>query len=121
MARSCTPQIRKGVQRHIFRKRSPSLGKNPLLEPTDTTSAPGEANPENTVMNQAGYTAEGAAVSGAAPTQTATASQTVTYSMSAGFVPLLQRLNVSVALTSYQSGRLYLLGRNPSGGLMVDE
>ena len=72
-------------------------------------------------MTQAGDTAEGAAVSGAAPTQTATASQTVTYSMSAGFVPLLQRLNVSVALTSYQSGRLYLLGRNPAGGLMVDE
>jgi len=46
---------------------------------------------------------------------------TVTYSMSAGFVPLLARLNVSVAVSSYQSGKLYLLGRNPKGGLMVDE
>jgi uncharacterized protein (TIGR03032 family) len=30
-------------------------------------------------------------------------------------------LNVSVAVSSYQSGKFYLLGRNPQGGLMVDE
>jgi len=47
--------------------------------------------------------------------------RTVTYSMSAGFVPFLQKLNISIAVTSYQSGCLYLLGRNPAGGLMVDE
>ncbi len=46
---------------------------------------------------------------------------TVTYSISAGFVPLLARLNVSVAITSYQSGKFYLLGRNPKGGLMINE
>lgn len=45
----------------------------------------------------------------------------VSYSMSAGFVGLLNRLDVSVAVTSYQSGRVYLLGRNPRGGLMVNE
>lgn len=45
----------------------------------------------------------------------------VTYSMSAGFVGRLAQLNVSVALSSYQSGKFYLLGRNPQGGLMVDE
>src|SRR5690606_9167554 len=43
------------------------------------------------------------------------------YSMSAGFVGLLSRLDLSVAFTSYQSGKLYLLGRNPEGGLMVHE
>lgn len=45
----------------------------------------------------------------------------VSYSMSTGFVPLMERLNVSVGLTSYQSGKFYFLGRNPQGGLMVDE
>ena len=43
------------------------------------------------------------------------------YSVSGGFVSMLHQLNISVALTSYQSGRLYLLGRNPKGGLMVNE
>lgn len=46
---------------------------------------------------------------------------TVTYSISGGFVALLARLNISVALSSYQSGKFYLLGRNPQGGLMVNE
>ncbi len=48
-------------------------------------------------------------------------SKTVTYSMSPGFVPLMARMRVSVALTSYQSGKFYLLGNNPKGGLMVNE
>ncbi len=43
------------------------------------------------------------------------------YSVSAGFVSLLNDLNIALAVTSYQSGRLYLLGRNPQGGLMVNE
>lgn len=51
----------------------------------------------------------------------APAEATVTYSVSAGFVALLARLNISVAITSYQSGKFYLLGRNPQGGLMVNE
>ncbi|SLN64454.1 hypothetical protein ROA7450_03406 [Roseovarius albus] len=45
----------------------------------------------------------------------------MTYSVSAGFINLLKRLDVALAATSYQSGRLYLLGRNPKGGLMVNE
>ncbi len=45
----------------------------------------------------------------------------VRYSMSGGFVAFLQRNNIALALTSYQSGRLYLLSRNPKGGLMVNE
>jgi uncharacterized protein (TIGR03032 family) len=39
----------------------------------------------------------------------------VTYSQSGGLVALLARLNISVAFTSYQSGILYLLGRNAKG------
>ncbi len=45
----------------------------------------------------------------------------VKYSISPGFVTLLESLNIAVALTSYQSGRFYFLGKNPRGGLMVDE
>jgi uncharacterized protein (TIGR03032 family) len=47
--------------------------------------------------------------------------QAVRYTMSPGFVALLNALDIAVAFTSYQSGRLYLLGRNPKGGLMVNE
>lgn len=31
------------------------------------------------------------------------------------------RLDVSVAVSSYQSGKFYLLGHNPNGGLMINE
>ncbi len=50
-----------------------------------------------------------------------TTSQTVTYSMSGGLVQWLARNNTSLALSSYQSGKFYLIGRNPKGGLLVDE
>ena len=40
---------------------------------------------------------------------------TVKYSQSGGLVALLAKLNISVAFTSYQSGLLYLLGRNRQG------
>lgn len=46
---------------------------------------------------------------------------TVSYSMSDGLVAFLAAWNISIAFTSYQSGKLYLLGRNPKGGLMVNE
>ena len=41
----------------------------------------------------------------------------VEYTMSAGLVPLLGRLGVSLLVSSYQSGILYSIGRNPNGGL----
>lgn len=41
--------------------------------------------------------------------------------MSGGLVGYLNSANVAIAATSYQSGRLYLIGRNPKGGLMVNE
>lgn len=45
----------------------------------------------------------------------------VTYTMSGGFVGFLESIKSSLALTSYQSSKLYLLGKNPKGGLMVNE
>lgn len=58
----------------------------------------------------------------AGDTAPAPAAPAVTYSMSNGFPRLLGRLDLSLGFTSYQSGKLYLLGRNPKGGgLMVDE
>ena len=48
-------------------------------------------------------------------------SQTVTYSMSPGLVPWLAKNDTALALSSYQSGKFYLIGRNPKGGLLVDE
>ncbi len=75
--------------------------------------------PDDIASESMGMNAE--AGGSASMAQTPAAPETVTYSMSPGLVPLLQRLDVSIALTSYQSGRLYLLGRNPAGGLRVDE
>ncbi|MBZ9873171.1 TIGR03032 family protein [Mesorhizobium sp. BR1-1-9] len=44
------------------------------------------------------------------------------YSMSAGLVARLRSLDIGLAFTSYQSGLLYLLGRNPdTGGLNVHQ
>lgn len=45
----------------------------------------------------------------------------VDYSQSGGLTVLLGRLGVSLAVSSYQSGLLYMLGRNPEGGLHVHE
>lgn len=45
----------------------------------------------------------------------------VKYSMSGGFVRFLAANDIAIAFTSYQSGRLYILSRNPKGGLMVNE
>lgn len=41
--------------------------------------------------------------------------------MSRGFVQFLAANDIAIAFTSYQSGRLYILSRNPKGGLMVNE
>lgn len=57
-------------------------------------------------------------------TQTAAtaASADVSYSVSGGFAGWCAAQGVSVAVTSYQSGKFYLLGRNPeTGGLLVNE
>jgi uncharacterized protein (TIGR03032 family) len=45
----------------------------------------------------------------------------VDYSQSGGLVGRLGQLGASVAISSYQFGLLYMLGRNPSGGLHVHQ
>ena len=46
-------------------------------------------------------------------------SSDVEFSMSDGLVPLLENLGASLLVSSYQSGILYSIGRNPGGGLHV--
>ena len=45
----------------------------------------------------------------------------VKYSASPGLTQFLAATGLSFAFTSYQSGRLYLVGRDPKGGLHVNE
>src|SRR5215203_6057264 len=51
----------------------------------------------------------------------AEASETVTYSCSPGLGAFLSSLNSAIAISSYQSGKLYLIGGKPNGGLSVHE
>lgn len=45
----------------------------------------------------------------------------VDYSVSGGLVALLARHNISIAITSYQSGLLYLIGRNKDNGINIHQ
>jgi uncharacterized protein (TIGR03032 family) len=45
----------------------------------------------------------------------------VTYSMSPGLSAFLGANKIGLAISSYQSGKFYLLGQNVNGGLLVDE
>ncbi|MEM7193088.1 MAG: DUF4915 domain-containing protein, partial [Pseudomonadota bacterium] len=45
----------------------------------------------------------------------------VKYSMSPGFSGFLGGNGIGLAISSYQSGKFYLLGQNTDGGLLVDE
>jgi uncharacterized protein (TIGR03032 family) len=45
----------------------------------------------------------------------------IDYSMSAGLVRRLAQMRVSLAFTSYQSGILYMLGRNAKGGAQLHQ
>lgn len=51
----------------------------------------------------------------------APAASQVEYSQSTGLVARLGRLGASLMVSSYQSGLLYCLGRNPQGGLHVHQ
>jgi uncharacterized protein (TIGR03032 family) len=57
----------------------------------------------------------------AAPDEGAAQGAQVSYSASPGLAEWLRRSRAVIAFTSYQSARLYLLGANPQGGLMVNE
>lgn len=68
----------------------------------------GISEAESVAVKRAGGVADGAADSG--------------YSMSNGLVARLRSLDIGLAVTSYQSGLLYMLGRNPqTGGLNVHQ
>ena len=45
----------------------------------------------------------------------------VHFSVSGGLSAMLAKLNISLALTSYQSGILYLIGRNAEGGINIHQ
>ena len=47
--------------------------------------------------------------------------QKVKYSMSPGLSNFLGSNGINLAISSYQSGKFYLLGQNKDGGLLVDE
>ncbi|MBL4744705.1 MAG: TIGR03032 family protein [Cycloclasticus sp.] len=49
------------------------------------------------------------------------ANNKVEYSVSGGLLAKLQKLNISIAFTSYQSGLLYFIGRNVEGGINVHQ
>lgn len=53
--------------------------------------------------------------------QTTPTEERVTYSMSPGLPGFLGAERIALAVSSYQSGKFYLLGQNVDGGLLVDE
>jgi uncharacterized protein (TIGR03032 family) len=55
------------------------------------------------------------------PTDAKPAQEKVTYSMSAGLSGFLGSNRIGLAVSSYQSGKFYLLGQNVDGGLLLDE
>jgi uncharacterized protein (TIGR03032 family) len=57
----------------------------------------------------------------AAPAGLRPAAEPVTYSMSPGLSGFLGSQRISLAISSYQSGKFYLLGQSVDGGLLVDE
>jgi uncharacterized protein (TIGR03032 family) len=57
----------------------------------------------------------------AAEPQSTPAEERVTYSMSPGLPGFLGAQRIALAVSSYQSGKFYLLGQNVDGGLLVDE
>jgi hypothetical protein len=51
----------------------------------------------------------------------AAAAAEIKYSVSPGLSARLARQNISLAITSYQSGLLYCIGRNAEGGINVHQ
>ena len=49
------------------------------------------------------------------------APEKVTYSMSSGLSAFLGANRIGLAISSYQSGKFYLLGQNVNGGPLVDK
>jgi uncharacterized protein (TIGR03032 family) len=66
-------------------------------------------------------TLDSAAAIAAGDANSAEQQDKVDYSVSPTLLTVLGKLNVSICMTSYQSGRFYLIGRNPKGGIMINE
>tara|TARA_R110002110_G_scaffold51976_1_gene151795 strand:- start:121 stop:393 length:273 start_codon:yes stop_codon:yes gene_type:complete len=45
----------------------------------------------------------------------------VEFSVSGGLAAMLAKFNISLAMTSYQSGLLYFIGRNKDGGINIHQ
>jgi uncharacterized protein (TIGR03032 family) len=67
---------------------------------------------------ESGAALEGASALPEGPTKP---EENVAYSVSPGFSAFLGSRRISLAMSSYQSGKFYLLGQNVDGGLMVHE
>lgn len=81
----------------------------------------GEA-PSSDASEQTPGTGAPSDVSSAPPAKEAAApEEKVTYSMSPGLSAFLGSHRIGLAISSYQSGKFYLLGQNAEGGLSVDE
>jgi uncharacterized protein (TIGR03032 family) len=80
--------------------------------------SPASAASGDQIERQSGQDAADAPAPGQA---TKPAEQRVTYSMSAGLAGFLGSQRIALAISSYQSGKFYLLGQNVNGGLLVDE
>lgn len=61
------------------------------------------------------------ALSEPAPAQVPKEDATITYSVSPGLMGFLEKNDLSICMSSYQSGRFYMIGRNPKGGIMINE
>ena len=78
------------------------------------------ATPEKNGGDVATAPGAGAAAPETASPETATPEE-IKYSVSGGLMARLAALNISIALTSYQSGLLYFIGRNAEGGINIHQ
>lgn len=85
-------------------------------EPTPATEEPTPATQEKPDQTVATEAQEGADTTNEPPPE-----QQVKYSMSPGLPNFLGSNKIGLAISSYQSGKFYLLGQNKDGGLLVDE
>src|SRR3981081_2630066 len=90
-------------------EREPSSG---LRDEDGPAPAAAQAGPEIALAGQETEAAEPGSVPG---------EERVPYSMSPGLPGFLGAQRIALAVSSYQSGKFYLLGQNVDGGLLVDE
>jgi hypothetical protein len=76
-------------------------------------------NGEKTIREKAQKKSVDADPQNADPNQQQENPAEVEYSVSGGLTSRLNNLNIAVAITSYQSGLLYFVGRNKDGGINV--